>query len=68
MTRWTFVGKVISLLYNMLSKLVITFPPGSKNKATEKKKKSKKAKWLTEKALQIAEEKKKNEKQGKTSM
>ena len=30
LTRWTFVGQVMSLLYNMLSKLVITFPPGSK--------------------------------------
>ena len=30
LTRWTFVGKVISLLLNMLSKLVITFLPGSK--------------------------------------
>ena len=28
--RWTFVGKVISLLLNMLSKLVITFLPRSK--------------------------------------
>ena len=27
LTRWTFVGKVISLLFNMLSKLVITFLP-----------------------------------------
>ena len=25
MTRWTFVGKVMSLLFNMLSKLVIAF-------------------------------------------
>ena len=25
LTRWTFVGKVISLLFNMLSRLVITF-------------------------------------------
>ena len=25
LTRWTFVGKVMSLLFNMLSKLVITF-------------------------------------------
>ena len=25
LTRWTFVGKVMSLLYNMLSRLVITF-------------------------------------------
>ena len=29
-TRLTFVGKVMSLLYNMLSKLVITFLPRSK--------------------------------------
>ena len=27
LTKWTFVGKVISLLLNMLSRLVITFPP-----------------------------------------
>ena len=26
-TRWTFVGKIISLLFNMLSRLVITFLP-----------------------------------------
>ena len=30
LTRWTFVGKVISLLSNMLSRLVITFFPRSK--------------------------------------
>ena len=30
LTRWTFVGKVISLLSNMLSRLVITFLPRSK--------------------------------------
>ena len=29
-TRWTFVGKVMSLLLNMLSRLVITFFPRSK--------------------------------------
>ena len=29
LTRWTFVGKVMSLLFNMLSKLVITFFPRS---------------------------------------
>ena len=28
LTRWTFVGKVMSLLFNMLSRLVITFLPG----------------------------------------
>ena len=30
LTRWTFVGKVTSLLFNMLSRLVITFLPRSK--------------------------------------
>ena len=31
LTRWTFVGKVISLLFNMLSRLVTTFLPRSKH-------------------------------------
>ena len=31
LTRWTFVGKVMSLLLNMLSWLVITFLPRSKH-------------------------------------
>ena len=31
LTRWTFVGKEMSLLYNMLSRLVITFLPRSKH-------------------------------------
>ena len=31
LTRWTFVGKVKSLLFNMLSCLVITFLPRSKH-------------------------------------
>ena len=30
LTRWTCVGKVMSLLFNMLSRLVITFLPRSK--------------------------------------
>ena len=30
LTRWTFVGKVMSLLFNMLSRLAITFLPRSK--------------------------------------
>ena len=30
LARWTFVGKVMSLLFNMLSRLVITFHPRSK--------------------------------------
>jgi len=31
LTKWTIVGKVISLLLNMLSRLVITFLPRSKS-------------------------------------
>ena len=31
LTLWTFVGKVMSLLFNMLSRLVITFLPRSKH-------------------------------------
>ena len=31
LTRWTFVGKVMSLLFNMLSRLVIAFLPRSKH-------------------------------------
>ena len=31
LTRWTFVGKVMSQLFNMLSRLVITFLPRSKH-------------------------------------
>ena len=30
LTRWTFVGKVMSLLFNMMSRLVIGFLPRSK--------------------------------------
>ena len=30
LTRWTFVGKVMSLLFNMLSRLVISFLPRNK--------------------------------------
>ena len=30
LTRQTFVGKVMSLLFNMLSRLIITFLPRSK--------------------------------------
>ena len=30
LTRWTFVGKAMSLLFNMLSRLVTTFLPRSK--------------------------------------
>ena len=31
LTRWTFIGKVMSLLFNILSRLVITFLPRSKH-------------------------------------
>ena len=31
LTRWTFVGKVMSLLFNMLSRLVIAFLPRSQH-------------------------------------
>jgi len=31
LTRWTFVGKIISLLFNMLSRIVIAFLPRSKH-------------------------------------
>ena len=31
LTRWTFVGKVMSLLFNMTSKFVISFLPKSKH-------------------------------------
>ena len=31
LTRWTFVGKVMSLLFNMLSRFVLTFLPRSKH-------------------------------------
>ena len=31
LTRWTFVGKVMSLLFNMLSRLVMTFLPRRKH-------------------------------------
>ena len=31
LTRWTFVGKLVSLLFNMLSRLVIAFLPRSKH-------------------------------------
>ena len=31
LTRWTFVGKVMSLLFNILSRLVIIFLPRSKH-------------------------------------
>ena len=34
LTRWTFVGKITSLLFNMLSRLVMDFPGGSEVKVS----------------------------------
>ena len=31
LTRWTFVGNIISLIFNMLSRLVIAFLPWNKH-------------------------------------
>ena len=31
LTRWTFIGKVMSVLFNMLSRFVIAFLPRSKS-------------------------------------
>ena len=31
LTRWTFIGKVMSLLFNMLSRLIIAFLPRNKH-------------------------------------
>ena len=33
LTRWTFVGKIMSLLLNMLSRLVVTFLPRSESES-----------------------------------
>ena len=76
LSRWTFVGKVMSLFLNMLSKLVITFLPRSKRLLISwlqspsavilapKKKKCKKAKWLSDEALKIAEKRRKAQGKG----
>ena len=47
LTRWTFVGKVMSLLLNMLSRLIITFLPRSKRLLLGTKYWSIKRKWGT---------------------
>ena len=49
LTRWTFVGKVMSLLFNMLSRLVIAFLPRSRHLLTS---------WLQSPSLVILEPKK----------
>ena len=49
LTRWTFVDKVMSLLFNMLSRLVIGFLPRSKHLLIE---------WLQSPSVMILEFKK----------
>ena len=49
LTKWTFVGKVMSLLFNMLSRLVITFLPKSQSLLTS---------WLQSASSLILEPKK----------
>ena len=49
LTRWTFVGKVMSLLLNMLSRLVMAFLPRSKHLLTS---------WLQSPSAVILEPKK----------
>ena len=49
LTRWTFVSKVMSLLFNILSRLVITFLPRSKHLLIS---------WLQSPAAVILESKK----------
>ena len=49
LTRWTFVGKVMSLLLNMVSRLVITFRPRRKRLLTS---------WLHSPSAVILEPKK----------
>ena len=49
LSRWTFVGKVMSLLFNMLSRLVITFLPRSKHLLIS---------WLQSPSAEILEPKK----------
>ena len=49
LTRWTLVGKVMSLFFNMLSRLVITFLPRYKHLLTS---------WLQSPSAVILEPKK----------
>ena len=49
LTRWTFVGKVMSLLFNMLSRLVIVFLPRSEHLLVS---------WLQSLSAEILEPKK----------
>ena len=49
LTRWTFVGKVMFLLFNMMSRLVIAFLPRSKHLSIS---------WLQSPSAEILEHKK----------
>ena len=49
LTRWTFVGRVMTLLFNMLSRLVVAFLPRSKSLLIS---------WLQSPSVQILEPKK----------
>ena len=49
LTKWTFVGKIMSLLFSMLSRLVITFLPRGKSLLTS---------WLQSTSTAILEHKK----------
>ena len=49
LTSWTFVGKVMSLLFNMMSRLVIAFLPRSKRHLIS---------WLQSQSAVILEHKK----------
>ena len=42
LTKWTFVGKIMSLLFNMLSRLVIAFLPKEKSLVMKVKEESEK--------------------------
>ena len=50
LTRWTFVGKVMSLIFNIMSRFVIAFIPRSKRLLTS---------WLQSLSAVILEPKKK---------
>ena len=51
LTRWTLVGKVMSLLFNMLSRLVIAFLPRNKHLLIS---------WLQSPSAMVLESKKKS--------
>ena len=59
LTRWTFVGKVMSLLFNMLSRLIIAFLPRSKclliSWIQSPSPRLKEKKWFPKVSLQVAE-------------